>query len=142
GGPDRLLPAGRRVEAEPLQRRLAARALHAPLQPELALLRSGAFLLVLGIAGMLVLASGPVDVLGRTWQIHTMLAFVALTLIGAQVVQIGLFARTYALTHFGERDSLLERLRGHVRLEHGVLLGLALFLAGVAVILVVVVRWA
>ena len=37
--PDRLLPAGRRVEAEPLRRRLAAREVHAPLQPELALLR-------------------------------------------------------------------------------------------------------
>ena len=37
--PDRLLPAGRGVEAQPLRRRLAAREVHAPLQPELALLR-------------------------------------------------------------------------------------------------------
>ena len=44
----------------------------------------GAILLLLGLAGMIVLASGPVDVFGRTWQIHTMLAFVALTLIGAR----------------------------------------------------------
>ena len=35
--PDRLLPARRRVEAQPLRRRLAPRALHAPVQPELAL---------------------------------------------------------------------------------------------------------
>ena len=40
--PDRLLPARRRVEAEPLRRRLAARQVHAPLQPELAVLRPGA----------------------------------------------------------------------------------------------------
>ena len=33
----------------------------------------GLTLLVLGILGVLVLAAGPVDVLGRTWQIHTML---------------------------------------------------------------------
>jgi glycosyltransferase involved in cell wall biosynthesis len=101
----------------------------------------GLVLLLLGIAGMLLLASGPVDVFGRTWQIHTMLAFVALTLIGAQIVQLGIFARTYALTHFGEHDALLERLRGRVHLEHGVLLGLLLTLAGVGVLFAVFVRW-
>lgn len=102
----------------------------------------GGALLLLGLAGMLVLATGPVDVLGRTWQIHTMLAFVALTLMGAQVVQLGLFARTYALTHFGERDPLLDRLRDRVHLEHGLLLGLLLVLAGAGVLLGILVRWA
>jgi glycosyltransferase involved in cell wall biosynthesis len=102
----------------------------------------GGVLLLLGIAGMLVLASGPVDVLGRTWQIHTMLAFVALTLMGAQVIQLGLFARTYALTHFAEHDRLLERLRRRFHLEHGLVIGGALVLAGAAVLLVVFARWA
>ena len=40
-GPHRLLPARRRVEAEPLRRRLAPRPLHAPLQPELAVPGAG-----------------------------------------------------------------------------------------------------
>jgi glycosyltransferase involved in cell wall biosynthesis len=102
----------------------------------------GGLMLLLGIAGMLVLASGPVDVLGRTWQIHTMLAFVALTLIGAQVIQLGLYARTYALTHFRERDALLERLRGRIRLEHGLLLGAALALGGAGVLLAIFIPWA
>ena len=102
----------------------------------------GLVLLLLGIAGMLLLASGPVDVFGRTWQIHTMLAFVALTLIGAQVVQLGIFARTFALTHFGEHDSLLERLRKRIHLEHGLLFGGALVLVGVGVLLAVFIRWA
>src|SRR5437763_2344459 len=102
----------------------------------------GGLLLLLGIAGMLVLASGPVDVLGRTWQIHTMLAFVALTLIGAQVIQLGVFARTFAFTHFRESDTLLERLRRRIHLEHGLVLGFALMLAGVGALLAVFVRWA
>jgi hypothetical protein len=83
-----------------------------------------------------------VDVFGRTWQIHTMLAFVALTLMGAQVVQLGVFARTYALTHYGEHDALLERLRRRIHLEHGLLFGLALILTGAGVLLAVFVRWA
>jgi hypothetical protein len=102
----------------------------------------GSILLMLGLAGMLVLASGPVDVFGRTWQIHAMLAFVALTLLGAQVVQTGLFARTYALTHFGERDRLLQLLRSRIHLEQGLLLGLGIFLSGAGVLLAVFVRWA
>jgi glycosyltransferase involved in cell wall biosynthesis len=102
----------------------------------------GFALLLLGIAGMLVLATGPVDVFGRTWQIHTMLAFVALTLMGAQVIQLGVFARTYALTHYGEHDELLERLRGHIHLEHGLLLGLGLVLTGAGALVAVFVRWA
>jgi glycosyltransferase involved in cell wall biosynthesis len=102
----------------------------------------GFFLLLLGLAGMLVLATGPVDVFGRTWQIHTMLAFVALTLMGAQVVQLGLFARTYALVHFHEYDQLLDRLRRRVHLEHGLLFGLALVLTGAGVLLAIFIRWA
>ena len=102
----------------------------------------GFFLFLLGLAGMLLLATGPVDVFGRPWQIHTMLAFVALTLIGAQVIQLGVFARTYALTHYAEHDRLLERLRRRIRLEHGLLFGLALTLGGVAVLATVFVRWA
>jgi glycosyltransferase involved in cell wall biosynthesis len=102
----------------------------------------GFFLLLLGLAGMLVLASGPVDIFGRTWQIHTMLAFVALTLMGAQVVQLGLFARMYAVTHFHEHDQLLDRLRGRIHLEHGLLFGLALVLAGASVLFTIFTRWA
>jgi glycosyltransferase involved in cell wall biosynthesis len=102
----------------------------------------GFALLVLGLAGMIVLASGPVDVFGRTWQIHTMLAFVALTLLGAQIVQLGVFARTYALTHYGEHDSLLEPLRRRIHLEHGLLFGLALIVVGAGVLLAVFGRWA
>jgi glycosyl transferase family 2 len=102
----------------------------------------GIAMLVLGIAGMLVLATGPVDVFGRTWQIHTMLAFVALTLMGAQVVQLGVFARTYAMTHYGEHDALLERLRRKVHMEHGVLFGAALVLTGIGILVTVFLRWA
>jgi glycosyltransferase involved in cell wall biosynthesis len=102
----------------------------------------GFVLLLLGLAGMIVLASGPVDVFGRTWQIHTMLAFVALTLLGAQIVQLGVFARTYAHTHYGENDALFERLRRRIHLEHGLLFGLGLMAIGAGVLITVFARWA
>ena len=102
----------------------------------------GSLMLLLGVAGMLVLATGPIDVFGRTWQIHTMLGFVALTLIGAQVIQLGVFARTYARVTIGERDPLLERLGRHVRLEHGLLVGGGLVLLAVVGLVAIGAEWA
>jgi glycosyltransferase involved in cell wall biosynthesis len=102
----------------------------------------GAILLLLGLGGMLVLASGPVNVFGRPWQIHTMLAFVAATILGAQIIQLGVFARTYAMTHFGERDALLERLWPRLRLEHGLLAGGLVLAVGAGVLIWIFVTWA
>ena len=102
----------------------------------------GAALLLLGLVGMLALATGPVDVFGRTWQIHTMLGFVALTLIGAQVIQLGVFARTYARVRIGEHDPLLERLGRGLKLEHGLLVGGVLVLLAFAGLFAVGAEWA
>jgi glycosyltransferase involved in cell wall biosynthesis len=102
----------------------------------------GTILLVLGIVGMLVLAAGPIDLFGHTWQIHTMLGFVALSLIGAQVIQLGVFARTYARVRIGERDRLLERLGRHLTLERGLLIGGALAFASLVGIAAVGIEWA
>jgi glycosyltransferase involved in cell wall biosynthesis len=102
----------------------------------------GAALFVLGLAGMIVLASGPVDVFGRSWHIHTMLGFVALTLIGAQVIQLGVYARTYARVRIGERDPLLDRIGRGLRLEHGLLAGGLVVLVALAGLAAVGIEWA
>ena len=102
----------------------------------------GGLLLLLGLVGMVVLAAGPIDILGHTWQIHTMLGFVAMTLIGAQVIQLGVFARTYARVRIGERDALLERLGGHLTLEHGLLAGALLALFAAVGLGLVALEWA
>jgi glycosyltransferase involved in cell wall biosynthesis len=102
----------------------------------------GGTLLALGLAGAVALASGPVDVFGRTWQLHTMLACIAAILVGAQVLQLGVFARVYAHVHMNEHDQLFDRLRKHVRLEHGLLVGAGLLLAGLVIVSAVVITWA
>ena len=102
----------------------------------------GAGMLLLGIVGMLFLATGPVDVFGRSWQIHTMLGFVALTLIGAQVIQLGVFARTYARVRIGEHDPWLERLGRGLSLEHGLLIGGALVLFAFVGLVAIGAEWA
>ena len=63
---------------------------------------------------MLVLATGPVDVFGRTWQIHSLFARLrSRSCSGTQVVQLGIFARTFAAAHLGERTGCSsERTNG------------------------------
>jgi hypothetical protein len=102
----------------------------------------GSALLLLGFLGMLLLATGPVDVFGRSWQIHTMLGFVALTLIGAQVIQLGVFARTYARVRIGEHDPWLDRLAERLRLEHGLLVGGLMVVLALAGLVGVGLEWA
>ncbi|GIU93813.1 MAG: dolichol-P-glucose synthetase [Gaiellaceae bacterium] len=102
----------------------------------------GGLILLLGLVGMLALATGPIDVFGRSWQIHTMLGFVALTLIGAQIVQLGVFARTYARVAIGEHDPLLDRLGRRLRLEHGLLVGGFVVLLSLGGLVAIAIEWA
>jgi hypothetical protein len=71
-----------------------------------------------------------------------MIGGVAAVLVGAQIVQLGLFARTYAVLYVGDSDPVLERAWLRIRLEHGLLLGLALFVAGSVILATIFVEWA
>jgi glycosyltransferase involved in cell wall biosynthesis len=102
----------------------------------------GMVLVLLGVVGALALAAGPITVLGRTWQIHTLFLCMFAILLGTQVVQLGIFARAFAAAHLGETDSLVERARGRLRLEHGLAGGGVLLLAGISTLLAIFVSWA
>ena len=60
----------------------------------------------------------------------------ALTIIGAQVVMLGLFARTYGVLYLGESDERLESAWQRLRLEHGLLASFVVLVSGIAVTVV------
>lgn len=98
----------------------------------------GAILLVVGIlGGTLVLAD--VGFFGR--RLHTLIAAAMLSIVGSQVLQLGLYARAYAAYYLGEHDRLFDRFRAGLRLEHGLLAGAFLVAAGVAMVSALVVIW-
>jgi glycosyltransferase involved in cell wall biosynthesis len=101
----------------------------------------GAVLLLLGLAVMLPLAAGPREIFGVTWYIHTMIAGSTATLVGAQVLQLGVFARTYAVLYLGDSDPLLQRF-WRMRMEYGLLLGAVLILAGAGTMAAIFISWA
>jgi len=92
----------------------------------------GAVLAGLGIL-IMAIALAQVSVFGRSWDVHTMIGGSLLTIVGTQILALGLCARAYGVYVLGERDAWFERIRPRVKLEHGLLAGAALILAGLAV---------
>ena len=102
----------------------------------------GAVMLLVGLVGAIALAAGPVTILGRTWQIHTLFLFMFAILLGIQVLQLGIFARAFAAAHLGEVDGLIERTKDRVSLEHGLALGGVVLMAGIVTLAAIFVSWA
>jgi hypothetical protein len=100
----------------------------------------GAFMVALGsLIAVTVLAQ--VNVFGRPWELHTMIAGSLLVVIGAQVLTLGLCARAYGTYILGEHDPWFDRMSGRLKLEHGLLAGALVMLVGLVVVAVIVVQW-
>jgi glycosyltransferase involved in cell wall biosynthesis len=82
------------------------------------------------------------SLLGRVWQLHSMIAGSLLMIVGTQVAALGLCAHAYGMYFMGDRDPWFERMRARFRLEHGLLAGGGVFVAGLAFAAVIVIRWA
>jgi glycosyltransferase involved in cell wall biosynthesis len=100
----------------------------------------GAFMVVLG-AVIAAAVLGEVNVFGRPWELHTMIAGSLLVVIGAQVLTLGLCARAYATYVLGEHDPWFDRMSSRLKLEHGLLAGALVMLVGLVVVGVIVVQW-
>jgi glycosyltransferase involved in cell wall biosynthesis len=101
----------------------------------------GAVMLGLGLIGM-ALVGFNVPIFGRAFSIHAMIAAALLTVIGSQVVSLGVSARTYGVYHLRERpDRLFIWGSERLRLEHGLALGGLVLLAGLVLGGVIVGTW-
>jgi hypothetical protein len=100
----------------------------------------GAAMAVIG--GLIcVMVAAHIDFLGRQWAVHTLIGGSLLLIVGVQVVSLGLCALAYATYFMGEEDPWFERMRKRLRLEHGLLLGGALTLVGLAMLVWIIVEW-
>lgn len=111
--------------------------LHAP---NYLFIAPGTLLMTLGgLISLMVLAH--LDVLGRSWDLHALIGGSLLLILGTQVVSLGLCARSYAVYFMGEHDPWFDFVRTRLRLEHGLILGSAVALVGIAMIVTVVLEW-
>ncbi len=100
----------------------------------------GATLAGLGTLIVIVVGAG-LSFFGRVWGLHTLIGGALLMIVGTQVLALGLCAHAYGTYFMGERDPWFDRMRARFRLEHGLLLGGAFVLVGVAMGVVVVATW-
>jgi glycosyltransferase involved in cell wall biosynthesis len=82
-----------------------------------------------------------IEVLGRAWDLHAMVAGSLLAIVGTQVLALGLCAHAYATYFMGERDRWFDQMRARFKLEHGLLAGGAIALTGCGVAAVIVGIW-
>jgi hypothetical protein len=100
----------------------------------------GTALVVLGVLMGVIVMTG-VEFLGRVWDVHALIAASLTTIVGTQVLQIGMFGRAYAAYYLGEHDPAFDRIRDRLRLEHGLIAGGLILLAGLVACIVIAVAW-
>jgi hypothetical protein len=108
--------------------------------PNFLFLFPGALLAAIGVI-LMTLVFAQASLFGHSFFIHTLIGGSLLLVVGAQLLGFGLCGRSYAVYQLGDPDPAFERFGSRVRLEHGLLLGLALMAAGLGVGAIVVAHW-
>jgi len=102
----------------------------------------GLALLGVGMALLVLLASGPVEVHGLKLGIHFVALGAMLTLIGFNVVNLGVMAKAIIARRFsGMRSRTVAWLTGSFSLELGLIAGALMFLAGIGVDAYILAKW-
>jgi hypothetical protein len=98
---------------------------------------------LMAVIGTLVTATvlTRLEILGRQWDFHSLIAGALLLIVGTQIMALGLCAHAYGTYFMGEKDPLFDRMRQRFRLEHGLLLGGGITLAGLVIAGSIVVVW-
>jgi glycosyltransferase involved in cell wall biosynthesis len=99
-------------------------------------------LAIAGLGTLIVLTVlTQLDLLGRTWDLHSMIGGALLMIVGTQILALGLCAHAYGTYFMSEKDAWFDRMRARFRLEHGLLLGGGFILAGVVLAGVIAGIW-
>ena len=110
--------------------------------PRYLFLLPGILLVLAGVSGCLVLATGPLTVGRVTFDVNTMLFCAAATVIGSQLVLFWTFAEIFAM---GEglvpADPRLVSAFKYIKLELGIAVGVAMLVAGLVGALAAVAMW-
>jgi hypothetical protein len=100
----------------------------------------GAVMLLIGVL-VSAISLSQVPILGREWNLHTIIAGELMCVVGVQIVALGLCAHAYGTYFMGEKDPWFDRMRTRYRLEHGLMLGGAILFAGFVAGAVIVGVW-
>ncbi len=110
--------------------------------PRWLFLYPGAFLMASGLASMLWLLPGSRQVAGLTLDVHTLVYSAAAIVCGFQAVAFAVFTKVYAINaKLLPEDPRIAKLGNVFSLEIGIMVGLLLFLVGLAASIFAVQFW-
>lgn len=102
----------------------------------------GLFLMIAGGLLVLLLAGGPREIFGRTWDYHVLLFGALALILGYNLVLFDVFAKTFSMgAAFARPRQWLTRLFRWFSLERGLVLGSILFLLGLGLEVKIVLDW-
>nr|QNO46329.1 undecaprenyl-phosphate 4-deoxy-4-formamido-L-arabinose transferase [Methanosarcinales archaeon ANME-2c ERB4] len=102
----------------------------------------GAVLSIVGVLAVFLIWA-PFNLWDTGLGIHSMIAGCLLTIVGYQVVFLGLFAKIYGVRHgLRGHDRITRFISDHLSLERGVMMGLVIFFTGFTFILCLLWNWA
>jgi hypothetical protein len=138
--PIALHPRGGRSKLSPFRDGWRHLRLILVYSPNFLFLVPGALMVALGSLVTLTVFAH-ITVFGRPWFIHALIGGSLLVVVGIQVIGMGLCGRAFGVHFMGERDPWFQRMEARFRLEHGLLAGAGLILAGMIMGGVVVGTW-
>ncbi len=110
--------------------------------PDWLYLFPGMLLFLGGLAAMLLSAQGMLVFAGHQFDIHAMIFFTVSSIIGFQILNIGIYAKKYALiAGFIKKDMVIGFLEKMLNLETTIITGLCLFIAGMGGTTWIALQW-
>jgi len=101
--------------------------------------------LVMGLLGLLILfilVKGPFLLFGHYWDIHMMVLGALLSILGYQIINMGLQAKMLAFEQgYLKGDSLINNIKQHFSLEIEIVFGLVMFLIGLIINIFIFIEW-
>jgi len=110
--------------------------------PTYLFLLPGMIMFFIGLVLLLVLLPGPIRIGNLYFDIHYLVLGSLLALLGFQIINLGLYAKSYSLSeHFEENDSFIEWFLQHFNLERGLIIGAVVTLIGLGINVYILMRW-
>lgn len=102
----------------------------------------GFALFFIGLFALFALLPGPITVAHRTIDLHVMVLGSLFAILGFQIINIGIFARIYAVTHgFVPQNKKMTKAFKLFNLERGLAIGAMVFFLGLSTNLYILIKW-
>ena len=102
----------------------------------------GTIIFIIGFVLLFALLPGPIKIAGVLFDLHIMVLGSLMAILGFQLINMGVYARIYAVTHhFRPEDSNMKKAFKLFNLERGLVAGVLVFLLGFSTDLYILIKW-